>query len=527
MTEQLHLLILAEQTVKLTNGTKVNLLPLQTKDGSLSMEPEITCANQNNSYGYGQSGYCGNCGKYSACEFCGRKPRESFLALKFSKCQDPVMVHCMVYSSLIDRKKLAEKTQRIPASSQMNISVPTDGLSVIIVKIVVRAIISSPQVTDARHCFNRARLEGHFCDVKLVTEGEELPAHRMVLASRSTVLANMLTGRSEEGAEGRVVVADISKVAVEKFLEFLYTDQVEDWGACALELLLLAAEYEVPELTTECTERLWSCEADEALKVLHAAGLSTVLDRPLRRRLTAVVLSAMKTKGLLATKEWKEFESTYPVLAHTMTPLTGECKPPSKTDVGRVDGVRLCLNRARREGDLCDIKLVVEGVELPAHRLVLAARSPVLHKMLTGSFKEATEGRVELVDFSREAVKKFLHYLYTDEVHSWKDSVIELLQLADKYMIPELRSFCELKLWDCGPSVAVKALQAAGYSEVLSSQVRRRLSQIVLDNLKTLADTEEWGEFQTVDPIISDTILGFADNRDNFSFYDLRNSYVS
>ncbi|KAE8745734.1 hypothetical protein FOCC_FOCC007530, partial [Frankliniella occidentalis] len=46
-------------------------------------------------------------------------------------------------------------------------------------------------------------------------------------------------------------------------------------------------------------------------------------------------------------------------------------------------GVIQRLNKARLEGSSsCDVKLVVDGVELDAHRAVLAERSPVLNRML-------------------------------------------------------------------------------------------------------------------------------------------------
>lgn len=182
------------------------------------------------------------------------------------------------------------------------------------------------------------------------------------------------------------------------------------------------------------------------------------------------------------------------------------------TDVHPPGGVRLCFNEARLKGLFCDMKLVVEGVELPAHRMVLALRSPVLDKMLmSGNFREAKEGHVELVDFSRSAVEKFLEFLYTDSIHNWGAREVELLLLAEKYMVPELRDVCSLRLWTCDAPYALKVLYAAGLHEILSRPLRRRLTAIVMDNMETLANSKDWVAFQAAYPVLADSMLGSAD----------------
>ncbi|KAK3917239.1 Kelch-like ECH-associated protein 1B [Frankliniella fusca] len=525
MTEQLRLVIVSEQEVKFQmNDNKVSLRPLCTKDGSLSIELELF---RDKSY---------SCQSTRGRLYCGKKRDECILSLKSSKCLYPVMVHCTIRG--IFRTKLVEKMQRLlSASSEMNVSVQFSNnfqrsSGYLTVKIVVYAIISSsPRTTVASPCLHRARLDGTLCDVKLVVEGIELWAHRIVLAARSSVLLEMLTNRSEEFPEVRVEPEAVSKLAVEKFLEFLYTDQVEDWAACEVELLQLAAKYKVPELTDKCMQRVVECEGVEALMVLHADGLHGVLDRQLHRLLTAVVVADLETQAnkLADTMEWKEFESSFPVLAHTMyrDPSAQALMKrwDSETDVGYHSAdVGPCLNRARLDGNLCDVKLVVEGIELSAHRVVLAARSPVLNKMLTGSFKEAAERCVKLEDCSREVVEKFLEFLYTDLVIAWESCVVELMELADMYDVPKLRSFCERKLWDCDPLLALKVLLTAGYSEVLGSKVRRRLSNIVLQNLETLDNTKEWVEFQEMHPTLADSILCLADHKNGFLYYDFVNN---
>jgi speckle-type POZ protein len=87
-------------------------------------------------------------------------------------------------------------------------------------------------------------------------------------------------------------------------------------------------------------------------------------------------------------------------------------------------------------------------VDIPAHKLILAARSPVLRAMLSSGMKESCVDEMEITGYAVEAVRAFVRFLYTDscgnatlDAHAW-----ELLALADKYDVPALRHVCETYL---------------------------------------------------------------------------------
>lgn len=56
----------------------------------------------------------------------------------------------------------------------------------------------------------------------------------------------------------------------------------------------------------------------------------------------------------------------------------------------------------------------VEGDELPAHRIVLTARSPVFHALLNSGMREGAEGLVKLEDVRAPVFRALLHFVYTD-----------------------------------------------------------------------------------------------------------------
>ncbi|KAK3907561.1 Kelch-like protein 3 [Frankliniella fusca] len=171
----------------------------------------------------------------------------------------------------------------------------------------------------------------------------------------------------------------------------------------------------------------------------------------------------------------------------------------------------LQLNRARLQGAHCDVKLVVEDVELDAHRAVLAARSPVLDKMLSGDFKEAREARVEVVGFSPTAVEKFIEFLYTDHIEDWGKCHLELLRLADMYLVADLKAECSLLLWNFGGARALEVLHATclgSAGDVISGKLRQRLVSIVAADMQALVDKKEWADFKATYPVLVDMFLG-------------------
>jgi len=80
--------------------------------------------------------------------------------------------------------------------------------------------------------------------------------------------------------------------------------------------------------------------------------------------------------------------------------------PPS--DIGRHLGVLLDST----EGS--DVSFVVDGDEFPAHRAVLAARSPVFKAQLLGSMTDAKMRSITLHDIAPATFKLMLRFMYTD-----------------------------------------------------------------------------------------------------------------
>ncbi|CAL5005186.1 unnamed protein product [Urochloa decumbens] len=111
-------------------------------------------------------------------------------------------------------------------------------------------------------------------------------------------------------------------------------------------------------------------------------------------------------------------------------------------------------------GDLLDCKIgtdvlfIVCGESFPAHRAVLAARSPVFKAELFGSMEEATMTSITLQDIEPAAFKIMLRFMYTDALpdNELRDCTIEMMQhllaMADRYALDRLKHICAIKLWE-------------------------------------------------------------------------------
>uniref|UniRef100_A0ACD5TRH4 Uncharacterized protein n=1 Tax=Avena sativa TaxID=4498 RepID=A0ACD5TRH4_AVESA len=145
---------------------------------------------------------------------------------------------------------------------------------------------------------------------------------------------------------------------------------------------------------------------------------------------------------ILLTEGHVTFSCTIMVMDDSAIPV-----PPS--DIGTH------LGRLLDHTDGTDVSFIVDDEEFPAHRVVLAARSPVFRAELFGSMAEATMSSITLHDITPATFKAMLRFIYMDELPAEdvpEDSSIEMLQnllaAADRYALDRLKFICARKLWD-------------------------------------------------------------------------------
>ncbi|KAL6591054.1 hypothetical protein ACP70R_050107 [Stipagrostis hirtigluma subsp. patula] len=127
-----------------------------------------------------------------------------------------------------------------------------------------------------------------------------------------------------------------------------------------------------------------------------------------------------------------------------------------------------------------DVTFHVEDREFPAHKLLLAMRSPVFRAGFFGSMKEAATRAVRILDMKADAFDAVLRFLYTDATPPDVDCLLDgsaaaaedkaklaanvrdLLAAADRFGLERMRLMCEKALCDAMDAEnAVAALRLA------------------------------------------------------------------
>uniref|UniRef100_A0A0D9X5K0 BTB domain-containing protein n=1 Tax=Leersia perrieri TaxID=77586 RepID=A0A0D9X5K0_9ORYZ len=98
-----------------------------------------------------------------------------------------------------------------------------------------------------------------------------------------------------------------------------------------------------------------------------------------------------------------------------------------------------------------DVTFDVAGVAVPAHKLVLAMRSPVFKAELCGLLRELGTDPITIVDMEPAVFKALLEFIYTDQFpvthgSERKDNcemIRQLLVASDRYAVDRLKLLCQ------------------------------------------------------------------------------------
>lgn len=102
------------------------------------------------------------------------------------------------------------------------------------------------------------------------------------------------------------------------------------------------------------------------------------------------------------------------------------------------------LEEQLEKQEFSDVTLVAScGKELPAHKFVLAARSPVFLAMFTNDMKEMTENSVVIKDLDYDSIKEMLRFMYVGKVENFDNVSGGILEAQDKYQIDGLKELWE------------------------------------------------------------------------------------
>lgn len=148
-----------------------------------------------------------------------------------------------------------------------------------------------------------------------------------------------------------------------------------------------------------------------------------------------------------------------------------------------------------KTGEGSDFVFVVEGEEMPAHRLIVASRSPVFKALLGNDMREGVESKINIYDVRAPAFQILLHFVYTDslppEVSGENLEVTmaqHLLAAADRFELPRLRAICEKHLCET-VDIANAATTLTLAEENHATELKRHCLEFVAQNLSGVMAT--------------------------------------
>ena len=133
-----------------------------------------------------------------------------------------------------------------------------------------------------------------------------------------------------------------------------------------------------------------------------------------------------------------------------------------------------------------------DDVELPVHRIVLDANSPVFLTMFTTEMKEKTANSVTLEEISSETMRAALEFIYTNNLaFTDVESTIKILYVAEKYEIEELKKLCIKELMaNLGEENVLEIFETADLYN--ASLIEKKCLSIIIQNYEKLKTTEKY-----------------------------------
>ena len=163
-------------------------------------------------------------------------------------------------------------------------------------------------------------------DLVFIVDGKELPAHKAILSSRSSVFEAMFDHPDlKENQLNRVDIEDVKPEVFQALLRFIYTDRVDLKDVeTSKDLLIAANRYLLQLLKFRCEkvliQRLTTANCSEMLLLAdthNAPHLKTTTTDFIRRNMAAV----MKSNG------WKDLKTAHPGLIIDILESVVDSKP--------------------------------------------------------------------------------------------------------------------------------------------------------------------------------------------------------
>lgn len=164
-------------------------------------------------------------------------------------------------------------------------------------------------------------------------------------------------------------------------------------------------------------------------------------------------------------------------------------------------------------GTSADVTFSVDGERMPAHKIILQARSPVLRALLTGPMREGHEDVVAVHDVRAPVFRALLHFAYSDtlpeDLQGPRLDVAmaqHLLAAADRFQLIRLRCICEQRLCETVEVESVATTLALA-EQNNARELKRVCLEFVSKHLQQVMGTEGYQYMTTTCPQLQSELL--------------------
>ncbi|KAF8762588.1 hypothetical protein HU200_009299 [Digitaria exilis] len=253
---------------------------------------------------------------------------------------------------------------------------------------------------------------GDGSDVSFDVAGETFHAHRAVLVARSPVFKAQLLGSMADASTDRITLHSIHPETFRFLLRFIYTDALQGGhdeeleGSSSsskamerLEDLLVAADmFQLDRLKLVCAQKLWERVSPD--NVAAMLGFAETHGCPeLKKRCIDFFVVEKNFRRVALTEGYMRLMQSFPSV---------------------IEEIR--TRRMLDSGEGSDVAFSVGCETFPAHRAVLASRSPVFRAELLGPMAESTMPTITLLDMDPGVFSAMLRFMYTDSLPEDEDA---------------------------------------------------------------------------------------------------------
>jgi speckle-type POZ protein len=185
------------------------------------------------------------------------------------------------------------------------------------------------------------------------------------------------------------------------------------------------------------------------MSILNERG-NKVLQQRLQSIPSCYFVSFKFSKEEIITSEYQQSDGTFTfyckILSHAMKskPISSSADLPVLA-VDCTGGLSSHLEELFNDMSLSDVNFTIVDREIPAHKVILSARSKYFAAMFQHPMKEQSTNQIKIEDTEPEVFKELLRFIYTGRVSTatMETMAANLFIAADKYLLDELKTECE------------------------------------------------------------------------------------